>query len=148
MFNYDIGGQERKSEVSEGIADIPQNKTLLIEQLTDDPPLSPQVVQGLKNINEVFAFFKPSKEVTFDAGDDSSKSEQLHFESLADFGVKGIVKQSTYLNELSQQCEDLQKFVKQLRSNKILKTLLENKEAKAAYLSCIKALTAEMEQTS
>jgi len=39
MYNYDIGGQERKIEVSEGIADIPQNRTLLIEKLTDDPEL-------------------------------------------------------------------------------------------------------------
>ncbi|HVM86771.1 MAG TPA: hypothetical protein VMT76_01195 [Puia sp.] len=146
MFNYDIGGQERKNEVSEGIADIPQNRTLLIEKLTDDPPLSPQIIPDLKNVSDVFAFFKPAKEVEFETEDGSSKSEELHFESLADFGKQGITKQSAYLNELNQQCDDLQKFVKQLKSNKILKTLLENKDAKAAYMSCIKALINEMEQ--
>jgi hypothetical protein len=146
MFNYDIGGQERKNEVSEGIADIPQNRTLLIEKLTDDPPLSPQIIPDLKTVSDVFAFFKPSKEVEFETDDGSNKTEQLHFESLANFGKQGIIKQSTYLNELSQQCDDLQKFVKQLKSNKILKTLLENKDAKAAYMSCINSLINEMEQ--
>lgn len=148
MYNYDIGGQERKSEVSEGIADIPQNRTLLIEKLTDEAPLTPQIIPDLKNINDVFGFFKPAKEVEFETEGGSSQTEQLHFESLADFGKQGIVRQSAYLNELSHQCDDLQKFVRQLKSNKILKTLLENKEAKSAYMSCVQALINELEQTA
>ena len=148
MFNYDIGGQERKSEGSEGISDIPQNRTLLIEKLTDESPLSPQIIPDLKSINDVFAFFKPAKEVEFETSDGSGRKEQLHFESLGNFGKQGITRQSTYLNELSHQCEDLQKFVRQLKSNKILRTLLENKEAKAAYLSCVNALITEMEQSA
>jgi hypothetical protein len=147
MYNYDIGGQERKLEVSEGIADIPQNRTLLIEKLTDEPPLSPQIIPDLKNINDVFSFFKPAKEVEFETSEGAGKTEQLHFESLADFGKQGIIKQSAYMNELSHQCDDLQKFARQLKSNKILKTLLENKEAKASYLSCVQALLDELEQT-
>lgn len=146
MFNYDIGGQERKSEVNEGISDIPQNRTLLIENLTDQPPLTPQIVPDLKSVGDVFGYFKPSKEVEFETQDGSTKSEELHFESLADFGKAGITRQSTFLNELNQQCEDLQKFVRQLKSNKILKSMLENKEAKSAYLASIGALIAELEQ--
>lgn len=148
MFNYDIGGQERKGEVNEGIADIPQNRTLLIEKLTSDPPLSPQIIPDLKNVSEVFAFFNPAKEVEFETEEGSSRSEELHFASLADFGKQGITRQSAFLNELNQQCNDLQKFVKQLKSNKILKTLLENPEAKTAYMSCIRALMNEMEQSA
>jgi hypothetical protein len=148
MFNYDIGGQERKIEVNEGISDIPQNRTLLIEKLTDEAPLSPQIIPDLKNINDVFSFFKPVKEVEFETADGAGRTEQLHFESLGNFGKQGITRQSTYLNELSHQCEDLQKFVKQLKTNKILRTLLENKEAKSAYLSCIQSLINEMEQSA
>ena len=65
MFNYDIGGQERKGEVNEGIADIPQNKTMVIEKLTDEAPMSPQIVNDLKNINDVFNYFQPQKECVF-----------------------------------------------------------------------------------
>jgi hypothetical protein len=148
MFNYDIGGQERKIEVNEGISDIPQNRTLLIEKLTDEAPLSPQIIPDLKNINDVFGFFKPVKEVEFETADGAGRTEQLHFESLGNFGKQGITRQSTYLNELSHQCEDLQKFVKQLKTNKILRTLLENKEAKSAYLSCIQSLINEMAQSA
>jgi hypothetical protein len=148
MYDYDIGGQERRSEVNEGIADIPQNKTLLVEKLTDEAPLSPQIIPDLKNVSEVFSFFKPAKEVEFETEDGSTRTEVLHFESLASFGKEGITRQSTFLNELNQQCDDLQKFVRQLKSNKILKTLLENKEAKAAYLSSIQALINELEQSA
>jgi hypothetical protein len=118
MYEYGIGGQERKSAVSEGISDIPQNKTLLIEKLTDDTPLTPQIIPDLKNTGEVFAFFKPTKEVEFETADGSSKTEQLRFTSLADFGKQGISKQSAYLNELTHQCDDLQRFVRQLKTNK------------------------------
>ena len=148
MYNYDIGGQERKIEVNEGISDIPQNRTLLIEKLTDESPLSPQIIPDLKSINDVFGFFKPTKEVEFETADGAGRTEQLHFSSLGNFGKQGITRQSVYLNELSHQCEDLQKFVKQLKTNKILRTLLENKEAKSAYLSCIRSLITEMEQSA
>jgi hypothetical protein len=148
MYNYDIGGQERKIEVNEGISDIPQNRTLLIEKLTDESPLSPQIIPDLKSINDVFSFFKPTKEVEFETADGAGRTEQLHFSSLGNFGKQGITRQSAYLNELSHQCEDLQKFVKQLKTNKILRTLLENKEAKSAYLSCIRSLITEMEQSA
>ena len=148
MFNYEIGGQERKIEVNEGISDIPQNRTLLIEKLTDESPLSPQIIPDLRSINDVFAFFKPVKEVEFETADGAGRKEKLQFESLGSFGKQGITRQSAYLNELSHQCEDLQKFVKQLRTNKILRTLLENKEAKSAYLSCIRSLINEMEHSA
>ena len=146
MYNYDIGGQERKGEVNEGISDIPQNKTLMIEKLTDDEPLSPEIVPDLKNITEVFDHFKPQKELEFETAEGSSVNEVISFRSLADFGKPGVLKQSAYLNELNAQCEDLQKFVRQLKANKILKTMLENKEAKSSYMATIQALINELEQ--
>lgn len=146
MFDYGIGGQERKLNVSESIVDIPQNKTLLIEKLTADPPLRPEVVEGLKTVGEVFAHFQPEQEIDFSTEEGSSVSETLRFTSLADFGRKGIIAQSSYLQALNMTFEDFQRFVKQLKSNKILKTMLENPDAKAAYLSAIQAMIQELEE--
>jgi hypothetical protein len=145
MYNYDIGGQEVNQDASEGIADIPQNKALLIQQLTNEPPSSPQIVGGLKTIGEVFDHFKPETEVSFDTADGASSQETLHFSGLGDFGKQGIIRQSAFLNELNHQCEDLQKFARQLKSNKILQKVLENKEAKEAYMACLKGMIKEME---
>lgn len=146
MFDYGIGGQERKLNVSESIVDIPQNKTLLIEKLTADPPIRPEVVEGLKTVGEVFAHFKPEQEVEFDTEEGSTISETLKFNSLADFGKKGIIAQSNYLQELNMTFEDFQKYVRQLKSNKILKTMLENPDGKAAYMAAIQAMIRELEE--
>lgn len=146
MFDYGIGGQERKLNVSESLVDIPQNKTLLIEKLTADAPFRPQVVEGLKTVNEVFAHFKPEQEVEFDTEEGSTISETLRFHSLADFGRKGIIAQSTYLQELNMTFEDFQRYVKQLKSNKILKAMLENPDGKAAYIAAIQAMIRELEE--
>jgi TusA-related sulfurtransferase len=40
---------------------------------------------------------------------------------------------------------DLQKIIKQFKSNKILKTVLENPDAKENYLAALKALVQELE---
>lgn len=147
MYNYDIGGQEVKQDANEAIADIPQNKTLLVEKLTTDPPLAPDIVPDLKTIGEVFDHYQPEKEVTFETADGATQQETLHFSSLADFGKQGIVRQSAFLNELNHQCEDLQKFMRQLKSNKILQKVLENKEAKEAYMACLQGMIQEIEQS-
>ena len=146
MFDYGIGGQERKLNVSESIVDISQNKTLLIEKLTADPSFRPEVVEGLKTVGEVFAHFKPEQEVEFDTEEGSTISETLRFNSLADFGKKGVIAQSSYLQELNMTFEDFQKYVKQLKSNKILKTMLENPDGKAAYMAAIQAMIRELEE--
>jgi len=132
MFDYGIGGQERKIDVNEGITDIPQNRTLLIEKLTDDSPVRPEIVYDLKNVADVFDYFQPQKEVEFVNEEGNAFTEMLHFTSVADFGKQGLVNQSEFLQNLNLQYEDFQKYVRQLKSNKILKTLLENPEAKAA----------------
>ena len=146
MFDYGIGGQERKLNVSESIVDIPQNKTLLIEKLTADPPIQPQVVGGLKTVAEVFAYFKPEQEVEFDTEEGSTISETLRFNALGDFSKKGIIAQSEYLQQLNMTFEDFQRYVRQLKSNKILKTLLENPDGKAAYIAAIQAMIRELEE--
>lgn len=145
MFDYGIGGQERKLDVNESIVDIPQNRTLLIEKLTSDPALRPDIMEGLKTVGEVFEHFQPQQEVEFETQEGSSINETLRFRALSDFGRKGVIAQSAYLQELSLTTDDFQRYVKQLKSNKILKTVLENPEAKAAYVSAIEAMIQELE---
>ncbi len=144
MYDYSIGGQERKSDVNEGITDIPSNRTLIVAELTDDPPLAPNIVPDLKNIREVFDFFKPEKEVEFDTAEGTQTTEKLKFENLGSFGKQGIIQQSEFLNEMQHEFDDLEKFIKQLRSNKILKAMLENPEGRAAYIASIQGLITEL----
>jgi predicted component of type VI protein secretion system len=145
MFNYGIGGTEVPKDASEGIADIPQNRTLVIEKLTDNPPVKPQMVYDLKNVDEVFAHFKPSVEVEFEKEDGSNTNEVLNFSNLGDFGTRGITTQSNYLQDLNQKQEQYLKIVKQLKSNKSLKSVIENPDTKAAFLGALHALIQEID---
>jgi len=157
MQEYSIGGQEKKSnDAAEGIADIPLNRTLFIEKLTADAPVKPELfktvvqngevkVKGPRTVEDVFENYKPSIEVEFTDEEGVGKEEKLNFKNLGDFGVKGITKQSPFLQNLTRQESDYQKIIKQLSSNKILKKILADPEAKASYLGVLKTLIEELE---
>ncbi|HEX8427334.1 hypothetical protein [Hymenobacter sp.] len=146
MYNYGIGGQERKLDnAQEAISDIPLNRTLLVQKLTSDPPVRAQIVEGLRTPEAVFAHFKPQVEVEFEKEDGSTIQEKLNFQSLGDFGKKGIINQSDFLQGLNTQADDLQKLLRQLKSNKILKSALDTPETKAAFLAAIQAMISELE---
>lgn len=147
MFNYGIGGQERKSDGgSEGISEIPLNRTLLIEQLTFEPAFKPEIIENLKTIEEVFQHFQPEVEVDFTTEEGDEIKEKLRFQGLAHFGKQGIISQSNYLQSLHSQANDYHKLIKQLKSNKILKKVLESAESRTEYLSVLKALVNELEE--
>lgn len=145
-FNYGLGGQEVPKDASEGIADIPMNRTLMLEKLTGDDPIKPQIVEGLKNIDEVFANFKPQIEVEYTKEDGSFQSEKLNFATLGDFGAKGITNQSDFLKDLDLQKNEYAKIIKQLKSNKVLKSVLENPDSKAAFIQALQAMAQEIDE--
>ena len=144
MYNYGIGGQEVPKDASEAIADIPQNRTLMIEKLTDADPKKPQIAEGLKTVEEVFAHFKPQVDCEFQKEDGSTVTENLNFSNLGDFGVKGITSQSSFLNGLSLEAKEYSKIVRQLKSNKLLRSVLENPDSKQAFTNALQALITEI----
>jgi len=145
MDTYDIGGSEVKGDASEAISEIQQNRTLLVESLTADAPVKPEIVSGLTNIDEVFEHFKPQIGIDFQDGEGATKHEKLDFRSLADFGVKGITAQSEFLQNLTMQKEQLQKITKQLKTNKMLRKAIESPDTKQSLLNSIYAMIKEIE---
>lgn len=146
MFNYEIGGNEKKVDTSEAFGEIAPNKTLFIQKLTDNEPLRPEKVEGLKTVEDVFEHYKPNVNVSLDKQDGSTVSENLKFETLGDFGVKKLVQQSTYLRKLNIEREMYLNIIKQLKTNKTLKTTLDNEETRAAFVSALKNFVKELEQ--
>ena len=145
MFNYGIGGTEVKNDASEGFTDIPQNRTLVVEKLTDNDPVKPEIVGGLTNVEEVFEHFKPEKEVEFENRDGASAKETLRFAGLEDFGIKGITNQSSFLQGLTNEKNQYDKFVKQVKTNKVLMTVLNDAGLRAEYLNALNAMIQELE---
>lgn len=143
---YGLGGTEVKTDANEALQEIPQNRTLLIEKLTQDQPIKPQVVKGLKTIDDVFEHYKPEVEVDFEDSEGVGKKEKLSFSNLGDFGDKGITRQSAFLKGLSTEKDQYVKIIKQLKTNKILKAALTDPDAKQALLESIRALLTEIEE--
>jgi predicted component of type VI protein secretion system len=146
MYNYEIGGNETKVDTSEAFGEISPNKTLFIQKLTDNEPLRPETVEGLKTVEEVFDHYQPNVNISLARQDGSTISENLRFRNLSDFGVKKIVQQSNYLRKMNIEREMHMNIIKQLKANKTLKTTLDNEETRAAFISALKSFVKELEQ--
>lgn len=147
MFDYQVGGNAVKTDASEGMADIPMNRSLFVQKLTADDPVRPEAVYDLKTVDEVFEHFKPTVEVEFERHDGTSTNEELRFNNVGDFKPKAIVNQSPFLQDLNNQKDEYQKLVKQLKTNKLVKNVIENPETKAAFMNALTALIQELEET-
>lgn len=145
MFNYEVGGNEIKVDANEAINEIQHNKTMLVTQLTDEEPIQPESVSGLTTVDAVFKHFKPTIDVEMEDADGSAVKETMKFGKLDDFTPKGIVKQSGYLNKLKIEQEQYFKVMKQLKSNRVLQTMLANPETKGAVIDALKNIASELE---
>jgi len=144
MYKYGIGGNEVKIDASEGIADIPANRTMMAVQLTQEAPFTPEAAFGLTTPAAVFKHFKPTAKVTFETEDGQEKKEELHFQNLGDFNAKSLVKNSKFLNKQNIEKEQYQKIKKQLGSNRALMKALQDPETKNAMIAVLKDALAEL----
>ena len=131
--------------VGEGFVEISPNKTLFIQKLTYDDPIKPEIVEDLQKIEDVFAHFKPQVDVELSKEDGSTMKENFKFGGLGDFDVKNLTNQSPFLKNLNLENDAFLKIVKQLKSNKSLKNVIENPETKEAFVNSLKSLIAEID---
>lgn len=137
LNNYGIGGNEVKIDASEGIADIPQNRTMLVEQLTKDEPISPEVIEGLTCIEDVFGYFKPEVDIEFENAEGQPIEETFRFANVGDFSVKNMTARSPFLSGLNTEKVFADRMAKALRSNKLLQRTLEDPEARQAFINVL-----------
>src|SRR5688572_11875444 len=145
--NLGIGGTEVKLDAFEAFQDIQSNKVLMAEKLTDMPPVKPEIVEGLTNVEAVFEHYKPKVEMTFENEEGVVVRETLHFKNLGDFGVKGITAQSKFLGDVNAKREQYQKIIKQLKTNKLLKTALSESETRESLIQSLELLLGELKSS-
>ncbi len=147
-MEFGIGGTQKKDDSGgEGFAALSQNRTLFVQQLTDEAPFTPSLVEDLKSIEDVFGYFKPSKKVEFANEEGVPVEEELRFGNLGDFGSKGITKQSKYLQEVKNKEEQYLKVVKDLKSNKALQSVIQNPETRETFVTAIRAMLQDLEES-
>lgn len=145
MFNYGVGGNEVKVDANEAIQEIQENKTLIVSKLTEQDPINPEIITGLRTVEEVFKYFKPSIAVDQETAEGTMVKEDFKFATLADFTPKSITNQSPFLKNLHLQQEQYNKIVRQLKANKVLKSMLDDEQSRKAFVAALKAVALELE---
>ncbi|MBL4746742.1 MAG: type VI secretion system contractile sheath small subunit [Flavobacteriaceae bacterium] len=145
MYNYGIGGNEVEVNANEAISDIPANRTLLIQKLTNETTVTPEAVYGLQTVEDVFNKFSPKIDIEFQDKDGATLNEAIKFNNLGDFSPKSIKENSSFLSKLNIEQEQNTKTARQLSSNRALKKALENPETRAAILELLESSLKEIE---
>ncbi len=141
-----IGGEVVKSKGVEAIKDLTENRTMIVQKLTQNAPTKPEIVENLKCIEDVFEKFKPTAEVSFKDREGSKVQEELAFNSIADFSLKGMTQNSNFLSQLNMQAQTYQQILQELKNNNRMKKMLANEEGKTALLKALMALLKELEE--
>ncbi|RKW60799.1 MAG: hypothetical protein D8B52_03495 [Prevotella sp.] len=144
LYDYGIGGNEVKVDANESIADIPSNRTLLVQKLTDDAPVAPEAVYGLQTVEEVFEHFSPSVELEMQNEKGEDVNETMAFKNLGDFNAKSIKEHSEFLSRLDVEKEQNIKIARQLSSNKALLKALKDPETRQAIIDLLEASVDEI----
>ena len=105
IYNYGIGGNEVKVDANESIAEIPSNRTLIVQKLTDEAPAAPESVYGLETIEDVFQRFEPTVDLCHVDAEGNEIKEIMTFTGLGDFGAKKIKEKSDFLSKLDIEKE-------------------------------------------
>ena len=148
LYEYSVGGNEVKIDANEAIAEIPYNRTLLVQKLTEEAPLQPETIYGLETLEDVFERFQPSVELEFQDQEGNEIPEKLDFKGLSDFSAKKLKENSPFLSQLNIEREQYLKISRLLSSNKALLKSLSDEEARAEMIQVLEASLVELEDAS
>ncbi|MCK4857994.1 MAG: type VI secretion system contractile sheath small subunit [candidate division Zixibacteria bacterium] len=135
-----IGTTEYKEKSDSLPVDLlPSNKIVYLTKLNSEDDKEPELTR-CKNLKEVFANYKPSREVTINKQDGSEETVDLKFKSMKDFGSLEIIKQNEYLENKYNEVEMLRNLKNLLdKPNSKLKKQLSSPEKKAEFMAAIKS---------
>ena len=136
------------ADAQDGVIEFPQNRTLYVDQFTDDAPNTDEEREGFKpkNLNEVFEHYQPSKEgIALETEDGGSVYEDFEFHQIKDFEDEQLIEQSPMLSEKKAKIDAYNAIVRQLQKNKPLRNALKDPASRASLLNVLKSLMAEIE---
>ena len=134
-------------EAVDGVIEFPQDKTLYVDQFTDNPPVKPGELFKPQTLQDVFDHYKPQKKgVRMYTPEGQIVKENFKFNNLHDFDDKNLIAQSEYLHAQQEAIEAYNNIEQQLMRNKILKRALNDDETRENLVEALKALLAELQQ--
>lgn len=146
LYGHRIGANIQEAEAPQGVKLVPDNKTLISLPFNDEHDEEVNPVR-LKSLKEIFAHYKPSREVVFETVDGDSEELVLKFNSLKDFTKDGIIEQSQLLQDMQEQEVVYSRLLDVFRNNEKLINVLANEEYKKEFMELLNTLIEELTET-
>ena len=136
-------------ESSAKVSLIDQNKTLMIDQYTNDVEAgTPEFVEDIHNINDAFEHFKPKVGVTFTDEEGGAVEETLKFGELRDFEANGgkgrLVENSPFLSGTKMKIETNVKIRKSIEQNRKLRDILKEAGSREELKEVLQSMLDEL----
>lgn len=148
LYQYGVGGNEVKVDANESIAEIPSNRTLFVQKLTDEAPVNPEAIYGLETVEDVFERFNPTVQLEHQDLEGTPVVETMCFHNLGDFGAKNLKENSPFLSQLDVEKEQYVKIARQLTSNRALLKAVENVETRSAMIELLEKAVEEISKSN
>ena len=137
----------RHKDVSATVDYIPDNRTMIVTQLTADAPfLAEKPIDNAKTTTELLGIVKPNIDVEMLDENGMPINEKFRFNKVNEFGPEGLSKQSNFLTRLQRKQKNAETIKKRLVEVSPLKKLLGNADQKGLLIAQLQALLQELEE--
>ncbi|MBD3401919.1 hypothetical protein GF420_03410 [candidate division GN15 bacterium] len=134
MAKFMLGAVERvKKDDSIPVELLPSNKILYAARLNSDEETDPTPTK-CTNLKEVFEKFQPSFNVDMETEEGEPINADFEVRAMKEFSSKELIEKNDYLQETYYAKEMMADLEKQLKKNKALQKILQDKEKKEALL--------------
>ena len=136
-------------DAQDGIIEFPQNRTLYVDQFTDEAPNSDADREGFKpkNMKDVFEHYQPSKKgVALTTEEGGAAFEDFDFKSIKDFEDEQLIAQSELLCTEKGKIDAYNSVIRQLEKNKTLRNTLKDATARGDLKNALEALLSELNE--
>lgn len=147
MTSKTVFAETTYDEAIAGIREVPQDKTLYIDQFTDMAPVKPGEIFQPETVEDVFEHYKPEKKgVQMSDQEGRPIRENFRFTAIKDFDDKQLIEQSPYLHQQRAMMDSYKNIEQQLIKNKVLRRAFEDEEGRKNLVNALRALLAELEK--
>ena len=98
----------------------------------------------LKSMKEIFAHYKPSREIVLNTVDGDSEEKVFKFNDLKDFSKDGIIEQSELLQDMQESEDVYSRMSDVLQNNDKLRVVLGNDDSKKEFIELLSTLIEEL----
>lgn len=136
-------------DAQDGIIEFPQNRTLYVDQFTDEAPITDEEREGFKpkNMKEVFEHYQPSKEgIALKTEEGSLVHEDFVFRQITDFEDEQLIRQSALLSDEKAKIDLYDTVIPFLEKDTPLRNALKDAALRGNLVTVLKELLQEIEQ--